>query len=218
MLRLRWAYLFISLVTTPAALHAQFIKGLVCDSAGVPLEHVLVLNIHKGTTLYTAADGQFQIGVKGDELLEFRKLGYKTARVRVNPGAQPSLYKVVMHAGIELKEVEVHGGFKDYQHDSAYYEAYFKKQIHITSKDLERFRYEYNRLDQMKYVDYHFNEKLIVFITGLKGDSALAYMQQYRPSYKAFRAMSEYDQLVYIDKTVSAWRAERRFGQRSGVK
>jgi hypothetical protein len=191
------------------ALHAQPIKGQVCDSAGHPLEQVAVTNIYNQSAFFTPADGQFQIEAKAGELLEFHKLGYQAARVRMTGGAKPSIYKIILRAGIELKEVEVRGGFKDYQHDSAYYEQYFKKQIHSKSRDLARFRYEYKRLDQIKYIDYHFNEKLITSLTGLMGDSVQEYIKEYRPSYKALRSMSDYDRLAYIDTTVNNWRAQQ---------
>jgi hypothetical protein len=213
MLQLQWLLLFFSLLLFPAVLHAQQVTGLVCDSAGRPLEHVAVMNIYTNAGLLTPANGRFQIEAKASELLEFHKLGYKTARVRISNGATPPMYKIVLHAGIELKGVEVRGGFKDYQHDSAYYEQYFRKQIYSTSKELARFRYEYKRLDQMKFVDYHFNEKLITSLTGLKGDSAQAYIQQYRPSYNTLRNMSDYDHLAYITSTVSRWRTEEHLKQ-----
>lgn len=206
--QLLWLPAFFSLLLFPTLLGAQPIKGLVCDSAGIPLEHVIVTNIHTQSTLLTPVNGQFQIEAKGGELIEFHKLGYQTARVRISAGARPALYKIILRPGIELKEIEVRGGFKDYEHDSLYYEELFKKEIHSTSRKFARFRYEYKRLDQMKYVDYHFNEKLITSLTGLKGDSALAYMQQYRPSYKTVRSMSDYDRLDYITRTVNSWRKQ----------
>ena len=49
-------------------------------------------------------------------------------------------------------------------------------------------------------------------LTGLKGDSAQAYIRRFRPSYEALRRMPEYDLFSYIKQTVQIWRERQRLG------
>ena len=136
-----------------------------------------------------------------------------------------------MEPGVhELEGVELREHFSDYKHDSMRYRIAFKKQLDYqtvtgwrafqspfsalgkTNQQMISFQKEYEWLERQKFVDYTFNEKLIANLTGLKGDSALKYMKQYRPSYEMLRSMPEYDYFAYVKKTVAMWRQRQRLG------
>ena len=210
---------------------AQSIIGIVIDGNGAPISEVAVSNIHSGQKLLTPTDGKFTIGVKAGQLVEFHKIGYKTARVRIGSGALPPYYRIMLEPGVqELQEVVIRNHFQDFKHDSLYYRELFKKELDFpvltgwrafqspfsamgkTNQQMIHFQKEYQWLEQQKYVDYTFNEKLIAQLTGLKGDSAQQYMRRYRPSYEMLRAMPEYDFFSYVKQTVCIWRERQRMG------
>lgn len=223
------ALLFLLLLPLPGI--AQRISGIVTDGGGAPISDVAISNIHSGESLLAGTDGKFSIGAKTGQLVEFHKIGFKTARVRIGAGPLPPYYRIVLEPGVqELQEVEVRNRFRDFKHDSMYYRELFKKQLESpvvtgwrafqspfsalskSNQNLIRFKEEYEWLEHEKYVNYTFNEKLIAQLTGLKGDSVKQYMRRYRPSYEMLRAMPEYDFFYYVKHTVEIWREHQRFG------
>jgi hypothetical protein len=70
------------------------------------------------------------------------------------------------------------------------------------------FQREYEKWEQIRYVDYTFSERTVELITGLKGDSLHAYRRQYEPSYEALRNWKEYELFRYIKTTVAIFRRQ----------
>jgi hypothetical protein len=190
----------------------------------------MLQNIHTNATLSTDGSGRFSIPAKPGELIEFRKMGYRTVRVRIISSATP-YYRIIMQPGVhELEGVEVRNHFKDYQHDSLRYREMFAKQLNYqtvtgwraiqspfsalskTNKQMMTFQKEYEWFERQKFVDHSFNEKMIANLTGLKGDSAIKYMRQYRPTYEMLRSMPDYDYFAYVKQTVAKWRQRQRLG------
>jgi len=228
---MRTALSFLLLLITASSGYAQSITGIVSDAAGgATMADVMVQNIYSDQMLITDASGHFSIGAKPGELVEFRRLGYKTARLRIISNATP-FYRIILEPGVqELEGVEVRNHFQDYKHDSLRYRVIFKKQLDFpvvtgwraiqspftalgkTNQRMITFQREYEWLERQKYVDYTFSEKLVANLTGLKGDSAIKYMRQYRPSYELLRALPEYDYFSYVKRTVAIWRQRQKLG------
>jgi hypothetical protein len=222
---------FLLLLLTVSIGDAQTITGVVADAAGgATIGDVAVQNIHTDAGITTDARGSFTIAAKPGELVEFRKLGYKTARLRIVSAAVP-FYRIILEPGAqELEEISVRNQFRDFKHDSMRFRELFKKQLEYpvltgwraiqspftamgkTNQQMISFQREYEWLERQKFVDYHFNEKLIANLTGLKGDSVVRYMSQYRPSYEMIRSMHEYDYFIYVKRTVAIWRQRQRLG------
>ena len=211
---------------------AATITGVVAEVAsGRPLSNVIVQNVHTDAAMTTDGDGKFTISVAPGQLIEFRKIGYRTARLRISSTITAPYYRILLQTGVqELDEIEVRNHFKDFKHDSMSYYALFKKELEfpkLTGIDaiyhpfsalskknrmIWHFQEEYVWLEHQKFVDYAFNERLVAQLTGLKGDSAVQYMRRYRPSYEMVRAMPEYDFFSYVKQTVEAWRRTQKFG------
>lgn len=227
-------HLLLLFLLLPALSFAQRITGIVVTETGAPISDVAIQNIHSEEKLISPADGRFAINVKSGQLVEFHKLGYRTARIRIGGMVSP-FYRIILEPGAqELQEVEVRNRFTDFKHDSLYYHNLFKRQIDYpvvtgwrafqspfsamsrANQQMIHFQKEYAWLEEQKYVDYTFNEKLIAQLTGLKGDSAVAYMRRYRPSYDMLRAMPEYDFFSYVKQTVYIWRERQRLGPSNG--
>jgi hypothetical protein len=220
----------LALACVPAA--AQAIKGIVLDgSTGEPIENVAIQNIYTRSGIVTGSDGKFLMMGAEEELLEFRKIGYKTTRIRV-PKMIPPYFKIVLQRGeIELPEFELqrHARAKDYKTDSARYGELYKHVLDFpkmstfeslrspfsalsrTNRQKWAFQENYARFQQEKYIDYIFNDAVITGMTGFTGDTLQAFKQRYRPSYELLRNMSEYNFFLYIKE--SAVRFRRSFSR-----
>ncbi len=210
----------------------QVVNGIVREAAGEGnmLGDVLIQNIHTGQELMSGTDGSFSIGASVGQLLEFRRPGFKTGRIRI-VSADVKFYNMALETIIhELPGVAVKGLHSDFQRDSIKYHTLYKKQLNTDpvtgwrafqspftalSKDNRRliqFQQAFAFLERQKYVDYTFNERLITQLTGLGGDSVKAYARAFRPSYEALRSMKEYDLFAYIKRTAEMWRHRQRYG------
>jgi hypothetical protein len=223
-------FLFIMLYTRAA--YGQNIHGQVVeDSAKTPMSNVAVVNIHTGQGVMTDLNGNFDLTAEKGQLIEFKRLGYKVARVRV-PGIIPPFFKIVMSKGaIELPEYVVNGIANDYVADSLRYRELYARELDLPemsgldmiqhpfsalskrNREIWAFQKTYQYHQREKYIDYRFNDKLITQITGLKGDVLAAYKARYRPSYEQLRSMSEYSYYSYIKKTAAGF--ERTYGKPS---
>lgn len=223
------------LLTAVFATQAQSIKGEVVDANdGSPVANVSVYNVYNNIGYTTGSDGKFFIPAAKDELLEFRKLGYKITRVRIPKGNIPPYFKIIMQKGaIELQEVNIRGQAKDYHSDSLRYHEIYKHELDFPTlstidaishpfsalskrnREIWAFQKEYDHFQKEKYIDYTFNEKLVTRITGLQGDSLLHYIQRYRPTYEQLRSMSEYNFYIYIKQTAARYRSLGHSIQRS---
>jgi hypothetical protein len=215
-----------------ATAHGQIMQGQIIDaSTGKPLEDVNVLNIHTQSGTIAGNDGSFTISAGTGQLIEFRKVGYKIIRVRIPSGKLPPYFKVGMERGaVQLPSIEVNGIAKDYKSDSERYYALYKHPLDFPemsaaemmrspfsalskrNRQIWEFQKEFEWFQQQKFIDYTFNEKLIEKVTGMKGDSVVAYMKLFRPTYEQLRSMNEYTYYTYIKRTVTLYR-ER--GQRA---
>jgi hypothetical protein len=211
---------------------AQLLKGQVIDAnTGQPVESVSITNTYTRSGLVTSPDGTFSIAGSRDELIEFKKLGYKIVRIRV-PGIIPPYFKIAMTKGeIELPEFELytHGKAKDYRTDSIKYAQLYKGILafpKMSAIDMMRspfsamsksnrqkwaFQENYQKFQQEKYIDYAFNDKIITKITGLTGDTLANYKIRYRPTYEQIRNMSEYNFFLYIRQSAELYK--RRFSR-----
>jgi len=211
-------------------LRAQKMIGFVTDLANSqPMPNISYENIFTHITGVTDSNGRFAMNVEKGQLIEFRKLGYNVVRVRIPSGALPPFFRIAMEQGaVQLDEVEVRNSHRDYRSDSMRYHDLYKRELEYQKmstmdmiqhpftalskhyRQIMSFQKEYTYLDQQKYVDYAFNEKLVTNLTGLKGDSLQNYMRRFRPSYEQLRALPEYYFFSYVKQSVEIWRRQQR--------
>lgn len=209
-----------------ATAQGQVMQGQIFDAVtGKPLEDVTVLNIHTESGTVANNTGTFSINAANGQLIEFRKVGYKIIRVRIPNGKLPPYFKVGMEKGaVQLPTIEVNGVAKDYKSDSERYYALYKQALDFPemstaqmmrspfsalskrNRQIWEFQKEFEWFQQQKFIDYAFNEKLIEKITGLHGDSAMAYIKIFRPTYDQLKSMNEYAYYTYIKRTVIMYR------------
>ena len=212
----------------------QAIQGEVLDvNDGKPVANVSVINVYTGIGMATGGDGKFYITAGKNELVEFRKLGYKITRVRIPAGSVPPYFKIIIQKGpIELPEVNIAGQAKDYKTDSLKYHELYKHELDFPTmstldmiqhpftalskrnREVWAFQKEYDHFQKEKYIDYTFSPELVSKITGLPADSVQRYLRFYRPSYEQLRSMNEYTFYNYIKQTVARYRSLGRSVER----
>jgi len=208
---------------------AQLIRGAVIDmKSRKALQEVSIANIHTSITVYSNTNGEFELDATNDQLLEFKKNGYKTVKVRIPRGYIPSFFKIILEPGFKkmepanLKENE--NGRYDYHDDSLRFYSLYKHELEFErlsaiqsiahpfsalskrNREIWQFQDSYAAFEKEKYVDKTFNERLVNRFTGLSGDSLKVYMVRYRPTYEQLKNMSDYAYFSFIKRTVNTFR------------
>ena len=226
-----YSLLVFLLLAMPFLSAAENIGGEVVDNTRKKgLANVTIVNIYSSEGTMTDSSGRFTITANKGELIEFRKMGYKTVRIRIPQGSVPPYFKIVMQNGpIELPEYAIAGQTKDWKKDSLRYYELYKNALEFPelsgldmiqhpfsamskrNRQIWAFQKEFAWWQQEKYIDYTFNEKLVADLTGLKGDSVDRYMRLYRPTYEELRSMSEYTFYDYVKQSVDIFRHGRKY-------
>lgn len=209
---------------------AQTIHGEVLDMDNKkPLSGVDILNIYTMLNISTDEQGAFIIAATSGQLLEFKKPGYKTARVRIPHGYIPSYFRIIMKKGIsDIKRDNAIAGRSnryDYKADSIRFHELYKAELDFPkltglgviqspfsamsrkNREIWQFQDDYTEFEKEKYVDRTFTEDVVTKFTGLQGDSLHYFMRRYRPSYEQLRAMNDYAFYNFVKGSVSRYRS-----------
>jgi hypothetical protein len=191
-----------------------------------PVAEVSISNIHTSTTISTGKDGAFFIDATGDHLLEFKKAGYKTARLRVPKGNIPPFFRIIISKALPDKQIDAiaHDNRYDYRSDSMRYRELYKHELDFPkmtaiemikhpfsamsgkNREIWQFQDDYEAFEKEKYVDRTFNSAIVTKFTGLTGDSLTVYMKRFKPTYEQLRAMNDYTFYSYIRYTAFRFR------------
>lgn len=205
---------------------AQTIRGEVLDMATKKaIADVSIENIHTSLNISTGTDGAFNIAASSGQLLEFKKPGYKTARVRIPQGYIPSYFRIILQKGVtNLQDKYLAGNRYDPKMDSIRYRELYKHELDVPkmsaidmishpfsamsgkNREIWQFQDDYNDFEKEKYVDRTFTPAVVTKFTGLTGDSLNYYMRRYRPSYEQLRGMNDYAFFNFIKGTVHRYR------------
>ncbi|MBX2905822.1 MAG: hypothetical protein KF744_07285 [Taibaiella sp.] len=233
---LRTAVFCLSFCLVSGATIAQIIHGEVLDIDNMkPVEGVSIENIYTNVAINSTADGAFVIAATSDQLLEFKKPGYRVTRVRIPKGQVPSYFRIIIEHGINKPsgEYQQKGDRYDYKRDSIRFHDIYAHELDFPrmstidkikspfsamskrNRMIWQFQDDYANFEREKYVDRTFNPALVQKITGLTGDSLSNYMIRFRPSYDQARGMTDYAFYNYIKTTGTRFRTPNRpiFGQ-----
>jgi hypothetical protein len=206
---------------------AQAIRGeVVSMDDRRPLSEVTIENIHTSLVVTTGELGTFTMAASGGQLLEFKKPGYKVARVRVPNGYIPSYFKIIMQKGIPtIDESKMPDNRYNPHDDSAKYAELYKHELMFPkmkgyekiehpfsamskrNQEIWQFQDDYTDFQKEKYVDRTFNEAIVTKFTGLTGDSLHTYMRRYRPTYDQLKSMNDYSFFMFIKGSVHNFRS-----------
>ena len=218
---MRYPRLFINLLLLCMAFQClaqqRIIHGMVLEAVGKQaLGQVSIQNIYTNEQTLSDSSGLFKISVEQGQLIEFRKAGFKIARMRIPKGAMAPYFKIILSKQPNAVPEYVQNQFKA---DSIRYRELYKTALNFpklsTFEALQHpfsalskknrmiwaFQDAYSEFEKQKYIDYMFNDALIMQMTGLKGDSLVLYKRYYTPSYDFIRKSSTYDFYLYINKT-----------------
>ncbi len=218
------AIVFIGNISTSFAV---LMTGIVYDfKTNAPMSNVNIKNTYTERGMTTDSTGKFTIEVDRGHLVEFTKIGYKIARVRIENTAIP-YYKIAMREGsFELENVDVKGS--NYHTDSIEKRETYKWAIdHYKLGPIESiehpfdalskrnrqiwaFQKRYEYFEKEKFVDYVFNAKLIKKITTLDSSQIEDFRRYYRPTYDQIKAWTEYEFLDYIKNSAVIFQKRRR--------
>jgi hypothetical protein len=205
---------------------ALVMKGKVYDmKTNQPIPNVNVVNTFTETGMTTDSSGTFTINAEKGHLIEFRRIGYKIVRVRIEAVTLP-YYSIAMKEGaFDIEEIQITG--KNYRTDSIENRETYKWAIeHYKLEGLDviqhpfdalskrnrqiwAFQKRYDYFEKEKFVDYVFNAKLINKITKIDSADMETYRRYYRPSYEQVKAWTEYEFLEYIKRTATAFLRKR---------
>jgi hypothetical protein len=204
---------------------AQIIRGEALEmDSNKPLDGVAIENIYTNVNITTLADGSFVIAGAPDQLLEFRKEGYKVTRVRIPRGYLPSFFRIILEKGYTTPLDSKEGNRYDPKKDSIRFREMYRQQLDFPrlsavekikspfsalskkNRMTWQFQEDYTNFEKEKYVDFTFNKDLVTRITGLSGDSLNKYMNRFRPSYEQLRGMSDYAFYTYVKTSVRRYR------------
>lgn len=217
--------LFCSLAFTPES-YALIMKGRVFDyKTNQPMANVNIVNTYTETGLTTDSTGLFSLEVAPGHLVEFRRIGYKISRVRIEASQLP-YYNIAMREGaIDLMEVEIKGN--NYKLDSIEKRETYKWAIeHYKLSGLDiiqhpfdalskrnrqiwAFQKHYEYFEKEKFINYVFNERLIKQLTQMDSAQTAEYMYYYRPTYEQLQSWTEYEFYEYIKTTGKAYMRRR---------
>lgn len=203
---------------------AQPINGQVIDmTEKKPIPGVSITDAMNTLNTSSNNEGNFTLYASKGQLIELKKPGYKTLRVRIPDGTIPPFFKL----GLEKQKDDAPQAYvppKDYHEDSIRYYNLYKHELEFPrmsgldmiqhpfsamskhNRQIWAFQDNYSWFQQEKYINYTFNETLITNITGLTGDSLQVYMHTFRPTYNQLRNMSEYSFYTYIRQTGTIFR------------
>lgn len=217
---LLFSFLFIFFGIATHAGSPLKMEGKVYDAqTKASLENVTIQNISSGKIFRTDSTGLFNLEVQKGELIEFQKMGYKIARVKIPVYDQKlPYYSIAMSFGaLELQDVEIRG--KNYKVDSIIDRETYKwaldhyklegidiiqhpfDALSKRNRQIWAFQKHFDYFEKQKYIDYVFNNKLINKLVPIDSNSIEEYKRQYRPSYQQIKAWTEYDFFEYIKLT-----------------
>lgn len=217
----------------PVHSFAQKITGQVFDAEKQkPMQYVEIYNIYSQEVAYSDSLGNFEIGAKKGELIEFKMLGYKVTRIRLHTDPA-NYYKIGMIIGpIDLDELSVYERNKSGRLDSLHTAEVFKRAIEMQrlegldairhpitalSKEYRRtvaFQKRYEKTEREKYLTFIFNDNLIQQLTKLGKDSLADFKSVYTPSFEELTFWNEYEFYTYIKESVAAFRRNSLYYQR----
>ena len=225
----RASLLLLFLVALSTTVGAQTIRGEVLDAEGKKvISGVEILNIYTMLNVTTDQKGGFIIAASSGQLLEFKRSGYKTTRVRVPQGYVPSYFRIIMKKGIaEINRdnnYAAKSGRYDYTSDSIRYHELYKTELDFPklsglgaiqspfsamskkNREVWQFQDDFKDFEKEKYVDKTFTEEVVTKYTGLQGDSLHYFMRRYRPSYEQLKSMNDYTFYNFVKTSVYRYR------------
>lgn len=202
--------------------NGQSIKGEIADkSSNSSMYGATVMNIYTNKGTLTDSLGFFEIKVSAGDLIEISKFGYQTIRLRIPKGALPTYYKLSLDIDyFDLDGVDIFGNATNYLRDSVKKADLYKEQLNLPklegfdvilhpfsalskrNRQIWKFQKEYEHWEQEKFIDYVFNDEIILQLAGISEKDLMMHKQRYRPSYVLLKEFdNDYEFYEYLVRT-----------------
>ncbi len=177
------------------------------------LEGVIIYNIYTDDITTSDSLGNFSLDMEDEELIEFRMLGYNTARIRMRSFLDAKYYSIGLTrtpSEIQLKEE------KNFYSDSLKWARFYERELSYdkmtfaeilnnpmellskTSQAKWKLQKTFEQYIESSYINEYFNADYVASVSPLTGTDLNNFLIFYRPTYEFVRGMSKYDFLLWI--------------------
>jgi hypothetical protein len=229
----------IFLLTLGVQAHAQrkSIGGFLKDSLTLlPITGGNIINLTTGKTIRTDGNGFFRLDVYPEDIIYARAKDYMPDTLRISYLNRDTITIFLPPTGEVLQNITVSSGYQKYQEDSLLRRREFEKARGQTYTLIDQSRHEgfglvvnldrlfkkkykhqkkeeraFDESERQAYIDFRFSPQLISFYTGLKGDTLLNFVGQYRPSYEWLRNHPYKEQVIdYLSQKLKLYHQASR--------
>ena len=212
---------------------AQMLRGIVADGeTAKPLYPAMVVNLVTEQAALTDFDGNFSIATRTGDTLSISMDGYRTVKKAAVTGAL--LLVELFPLTVRLREYVVHD-LTPFQKDSIEMTMLYSKELNkkavkpgfssangggITGligtpvqrmsksyKRNKRFKENFKRDLEQKYIDTRYTPALVGSLTGLTGDTLAIFMNTYRMEYSFARRATELELKMWIREQYKKYNA-----------
>ncbi len=225
-LKIYFSVLLLVLFSFSSIAQKRLIKGYVRDSiTGVPIVNAIISNENTRKLITPDQNGFFSITASRGDYIIINAFNYTFDTLKATANLPDTLRIALIRVNEILPGVTVTtGGYTRYQLDSLRrhdefvsdmggigkmpkvskadnmgagiginLDAFARKRTKDRNKAYSTFTY----LEKQAYIDYRFSPQNVSQITGLKGDSLVAFMRRYTPTYDWLREHPANEDILY---------------------
>jgi len=217
--------ILILVVLAGFSVHGQTLRGTVMDgTSGKPLFSVSIFNLSNEQSTTTNELGYYILSAKQGDEISFSFIGYHTAQRLATPGTE--LQVELQPLSVQMQEYILHPDYTPFQKDSAEMAALYSKELNTKSikpgfssangggftgliggpvqkmsksyKKNKKFKENYKKDQEQKYIDTRYTPVLVAAITGFGGDTLAIFMNIYPMEYSFARAATDLELKMWI--------------------
>lgn len=188
-----------------------------------PLSPAIIFNASTGQSAYTDIQGNYSLAAKTGDSLSFSYSGYHTLQKTATPNEM--LITEMLRLNVNLEEHVVHN-LTPFQKDSIEMTTIYSKELSTkpvkvgfssangggvtgligapvkkmsrSYKRNKRFKENFKRDMEQKYIDTRYTSELVTAITGFTGDSVFTFINSYPMEYSFARSASDLELKMWI--------------------
>lgn len=208
---------------------AQQLRGIVRNAETLaPLHFASVTNLRNRQMAFADSTGHFSLQATAGDVLAVASPGFATMQRRVPPVMGALEFQLDMEPlNFTLNEVLVRPKYTAYQIDSierhSTYQRTLARQkngsvmspvsalaeaLSTKQKRLYRFKKEFARMEDERFIDTRYTPTLVAQMTGLQGDTLAHFMNSYPMPYDYARTATDLELKMWIRTQYKAWMKE----------
>lgn len=218
--------LLIILCLTSVAGYAQTLKGRVTEAGtNKALFPVTVVNLRTQKATYTSAEGYYSVQAEAGDKIAYSFIGYKSRQYQMPISVGTYLADIQLESvNYRLEELYIMPDYTQYQLDSierlqtyrpflnrprispfsspfSYVASKFNKR----SKQIKKFKRNFGKWEDARYIDTRYTPELVAEMTGLEGDSLGYFMNANPMPFDYARTATELEMKMWIRYHYRNW-------------